>query len=62
MAFVYHSFKDDTGSVNYGDEYDFLVTKKFGQHYYVLGKYAYYNADRFSTDTQKLWVEGGISF
>ncbi|MGR8981739.1 MAG: alginate export family protein [Gammaproteobacteria bacterium] len=62
MAFVYHNFKDDTGSVNYGDEYDFLVTRKFGRHYYVLAKYAYYNADNFSTDTQKLWIEGGISF
>lgn len=61
-AFVYHSFKDDTGNVNYGDEYDFLVTKKFGQHYQLLAKYAYYNADRFSTDTQKVWVEGSISF
>lgn len=62
MAFVYHSFKDDTGNVNYGDEYDFLVTKKFGQHYQLLAKYAYYNADRFSTDTQKVWLEGSISY
>lgn len=62
MAFVYHSFKDDTGKVNYGDEYDFLVTKKFGPHYHVLAKYAYYNADTYSTNTQKVWVEGGINF
>jgi hypothetical protein len=62
MAFVYHSFKDDTGKANYGDEYDFLVTKKFGAHYHVLAKYAYYNADQFATDTQKLWLEGGINF
>jgi hypothetical protein len=62
MAFVYHSFKDDTGTVNYGDEYDFVATKKFGAHYHLLAKYAYYNADQFSTDTQKVWVEGGISY
>jgi hypothetical protein len=62
MAFVYHSFKDDTGRAHYGDEYDFLVTKKFGAHYHVLAKYAYYNADQFATDTQKLWLEGGINF
>jgi hypothetical protein len=62
MAFVYHSFKDDTGAVNYGDEYDFIATRKFGQHYHLLAKYAYYNADQFSTDTQKVWVEGGISY
>jgi hypothetical protein len=62
LAFVYHSFKDDTGNVNYGDEYDFLATKKFGQHYHVLAKYAYYNANRYSTDTQKVWVEAGVNF
>lgn len=62
MAFVYHNFKDDTGNTNYGDEYDFMVTKKFGSHYQLLAKYAYYNADAFATDTQKVWVQGDISF
>ncbi|WP_371744873.1 alginate export family protein [Methylobacter sp. S3L5C] len=59
---VYHAFYDDTGSVHYGDEWDFMATKKFGKHYSVLAKYAYYNADQYNTDTQKIWLQGNISF
>lgn len=62
LLFVYHNFKDDTGNKSYGDEYDFQITKNFGNHYHLLAKYAYYVADGFSNDTQKVWVEGGISF
>ncbi|MEQ1636589.1 MAG: alginate export family protein [Methylococcales bacterium] len=59
---VYHDFSDDTGQIHYGKEWDFLATKKFGKHYSVLAKYAYYDADKFSTDTQKIWLQGNISF
>jgi hypothetical protein len=59
---VYHDFSDDTGQIHYGDEWDFQVTKKFGKHYSLLAKYAYYNADKFNTDTQKIWLQGNISF
>ena len=62
LAGVFHDFTDDTGSLHYGDEWDFLATKKFGKHYSVLAKYAYYSADKFGTDTQKIWVQGNISF
>lgn len=60
--FVYHNFKDDTGNISYGDEYDFLLVKKFGKHYHLLAKYAYYVADGFATDTQKVWVQAGMTF
>lgn len=59
---VYHDFSDDTGQLHYGKEYDFAAIKKFGKHYSVLAKYAYYDADQFSTDTQKIWIQGNISF
>lgn len=65
---VYHEFSDDTGRFDYGDEWDFQVVKKFGKHYTLLAKYAVYNAGdtpaytTASTDTQKLWVQGNISF
>jgi hypothetical protein len=59
---VYHDFYDDTGSIHYGNEWDFMASKKFGKHYTLLAKYAYYNADQYSTDTQKIWVQGNISF
>ena len=59
---VYHDFDDDTGHINYGKEYDFLAVKTFGKHYSLLAKYAYYDADNFGTDTQKFWLQAGVSF
>jgi len=64
---VYHDFTDDTGNKKFGKEWDFMAVQKFGKHYSVLAKYAYYNADSglstpINTDTQKIWVQGNISF
>ena len=59
---VYHDFTDDTGRFHYGKEWDFTALKKFGKHYSVLARYAYYDADKYSTDTQKIWVQGNINF
>ncbi len=59
---VFHEFYDDTGNVHYGKEWDFTATKKFGKHYSLLARYAYYNADHYDTNTQKIWVQGNISF
>jgi hypothetical protein len=59
---VYHHFSDDTGSVQYGKEWDFSVLKKFGKHYSLLAKYANYNADAFATDTQRIWLQANMSF
>ena len=59
---VFHDFSDDTGNIHYGDEWDFQALWKLGKHYSVLAKYAYYNADKFGTDTQKVWVQGNINF
>ena len=46
LSGVYHDYSDDTGQQHYGDEWDFQAVKKFGKHYSVMAKYAYYNADR----------------
>jgi len=59
---VYHDFYDDTGNIHYGKEWDFSVAKKIGKHYSLLARYAYYSADHFSTDTQKIWLQGNINF
>ncbi|NOS89600.1 MAG: alginate export family protein [Methylococcaceae bacterium] len=59
---TYHDFTDDTGQLHYGDEWDVQALMKFGKHYSLLAKYAYYSADKFNTDTQKIWVQGNINF
>ncbi|MDP2180275.1 alginate export family protein [Methylicorpusculum sp.] len=67
LMFVYHKLSNDSGNVDYGDEYDFQITKEFGKHYSLLAKYAYYvaddNAPAFAqNDTQKIWLQGIIAF
>jgi hypothetical protein len=62
VSTIYHDFTDDTGKLHYGDEWDVQAVKKFGKHYSVLAKYAHYSADTFATDTQRIWLQGNISF
>jgi hypothetical protein len=62
LSGIYHDFTDDTGNMHYGKEWNFQAVKKFGKHYSLLAKYANYDADQFSTDTQKVWVQGNVNF
>lgn len=55
-AVVYHDFKSDAGSVDYGSEWDAQLGFKV-LNTGVLLKYADYDADGFGVDTQKLWVQ-----
>ncbi|MCP3982056.1 MAG: alginate export family protein [bacterium] len=54
---IYHNFTADEGSDDYGTEIGVKVSRKFGDHCGVLLKYAKYDADDFSDDTDKLWVD-----
>lgn len=70
LMFAYHYFTDSNGQGEYGNEYDFLVSKSFGKHYHLLAKYAFYDADDsviavnagVEKDTQKIWVQGSVNF
>ena len=70
FMFAYHYFTDSNGQGEYGNEYDFLVTKHFGKHYQLLAKYAYYDANSgqaatnagLEKDTQKIWLQGSVNF
>lgn len=52
---AYHSFRADSGSSRYGDEWNFQAFMPFAKRYTVGVKYATYNAERFSVDTDKFW-------
>lgn len=62
LAAVYHDFTADTGGADYGTEWDLQATTTFAKHYNAGIKYASYNADTFSVDTDKTWVWVGLSF
>ncbi len=62
---VYHDYEAESGSVDYGDEWNFVAVKKFGKHYTVLAKYAAFDADNDwvgKDDKDKLWLQAGFKF
>ncbi len=59
---AYHSFDADEGSTTYGDEWNVEVTRQFLSHYLGAITYVHYNADEFSTDTDKIIFSLHASF
>jgi hypothetical protein len=60
-AITYHKFEADFGGADYGDEINAVISFKVGK-VGILAKYAKYNADSFAVDTEKFWLQAGISF
>jgi hypothetical protein len=59
---VWHDFKAEATSLDYGTEVDLSVSRKFAKRYEVLVKYADYSADGLLTDTRKFWLQLGAAF
>ena len=64
LRFVYHKFDADSGSADFGQEFDVVASHKFGKHWTVLAKYAFYDAHDASppaqtvaSDVQKFWAQ-----
>lgn len=53
----YHQFDSEQGSVDYGDEINFLAVYPISKKYSMLFKYASYTAEEVATDTDKFWVQ-----
>lgn len=62
LTVVYHDFSAETGGADYGSEWNASVGRNFLEHYSVLLKYANYNAESFTTNTQKVWLQLGAKF
>ena len=58
---AYHDFSSDTGSIDYGSEFDAALNFKINVVSVGL-KYANYNADSYAVDTEKFWLRLGYSF
>jgi Alginate export len=59
---IYHGFQADEGDIDYGTEFDTMLTKKFGKHYTLQAAYANYSADEYKTDTEKFWLQITMSY
>jgi hypothetical protein len=70
LRFVYHKFDADSGSGDYGQEFDLMVTKNFGKHWQVLLEYAYYKGANAAppavtaanVDLQRFWAQLEFTF
>lgn len=62
LDLIYHNFKADEGNSDYGNEFDTMLTKKFGSHYTLQAVYADYNASDYKVDTRKFWLQFTVTF
>ncbi|WP_101758381.1 alginate export family protein [Oceanicoccus sp. KOV_DT_Chl] len=62
VAAVMHEYEAEEGSADYGDEMGFVVSKGFSNGVSTGLKYSSYDADTFSSDTDKLWIWVGAKF
>lgn len=56
LGAIYHNFKADEGSADYGDELDLIANYPLHKALKVQLKFARYEADEFGVDTTKFWV------
>ena len=59
---VYHDFRSTRLGIVYGSEWDAVVSVPIRKNITLLGKFARYDADRFSTDTTKTWFSVEAKF
>ncbi|BCL59709.1 hypothetical protein DGMP_04020 [Desulfomarina profundi] len=62
LDLIYHDFRADEGNSDYGNEFDAMLTKKFGSHYILQAVYADYNASDYKMDTRKFWLQFTVVF
>lgn len=55
LRMAYHDYRAARGSMHYGREANLLITHPVGRHLLALAKFADYRADRYASDTQKIW-------
>jgi hypothetical protein len=62
LKVVYHSFRSDVASQNYGDEWDAQLAHKVGKAWTFLAKYAAFNGKAPFADTKKVWLQTEFNF
>lgn len=64
LRVVYHKYDSDSGSADYGQEFDVQLSRGFGKHWSALLKYSYYDGEDapFAFDVHKLWAQVEFNF
>ena len=58
----YHDFKAESTKQEYGTEFDASISYKFTEHLSTRLKFAQFNSEGFSTDTQHIWLMLSLEF
>ncbi len=62
MKLVYHDYSAETGSVDYGDELNFVANWALSKNYSLMVKAGLYSADTYKVDTDKFWLMFSANF
>ncbi len=62
LTAIFHEFKANEGSANYGSEIDLVAAYKVNKRVNVLAKYSSYDAEDHGVDTDKLWLMATLKF
>ncbi|MFZ5609098.1 MAG: hypothetical protein ACOY99_05775 [Pseudomonadota bacterium] len=62
MRVVYHDFSATRAGIDYGREWDALVSRGVGKYLVLTAKYAGYDSKGFATDTRKFWLMAEMKF
>jgi len=62
LKVIYHDFRSDVGDIDYGSEWDLLISKKINKYLSASIKAAFYSADSFGVDTDKIWLTIAAKF
>ena len=56
---VAHQFRSESGGINYGNEIDASVSRKFGKYWNALAKYAWFDGKEAPTaaDVDRFWLQ-----
>jgi len=61
FAVRYHDFESDTGNIDFGQEFDLSASRRLGDRFQLLLKFAAFDGDAFE-DVIKAWVMLGAAF
>jgi len=65
LRFVYHKYEADSGSADFGHEFNVMATKSFGKHWTAMLKYGFYDGEDAAPpaiavpdiDVHKFWTQ-----
>ena len=59
---IWHQFRSDFGSHDYGNELDAVLTHKIGKAWLLMAKYAHYDGKPPFFDTDKVWLQTEFTY